>query len=186
MSNNIFERYMFEAPEDEAPPDEAPADEPVETPADDDTPPPDMDDGGGDDAGGYDDDAPPDMMGDDEAFGDEEPEDPNQDLKVDEKISSIMNVHLYQTFLTLVTDINEQIVTIKNNTDMFYSLSNESLEIIAPLKKLNENIRLYLKNNFVGERYEKNLLFFNKCMNLYKLLGDKFNAQISKGIKHHD
>ncbi len=197
----LFQKFMFEAPGDDdsatVPPDEAqmdtnpdpPADmsTDVETvgPADVSDEPPSVDDiGGVDDAppdmgdGGFEDDFSDDDLVEDDSGG-------TETQKLDDKLSAIMNVTLYQTFLSLIGDINEQLSTIKNNTDMFYTLSNESLDVVPSLKKLDENIRLYLKNTFIHERYEKNLLFFNKCMNLYKLLGDKFNADISKGIKEY-
>lgn len=197
---NLFQRFMFEAPGDDgpeaAPPDETqsdttepPVDAPVDAsndgPPDVSSEPPSVDDIG-------DDGTPPDM-GDggfeddfsDETFEDDSGGDESQPSKLDDKLSAIMNVTLYQTFLSLIGDINEQLSTIKNNTDMFYTLSGESLDIVPDLKKLDENIRLYLKNTFIHERYEKNLLFFNKCMNLYKLLGDKFNTNISNGIKEY-
>lgn len=197
----LFQKFMFEAPGDDdsaaVPPDEAqmdtnpdpPADmsTDVETvgPADVSDEPPSVDDiGGVDDAppdmgdGGFEDDFSDDDLVEDDSGG-------TETQKLDDKLSAIMNVTLYQTFLSLIGDINEQLSTIKNNTDMFYTLSNESLDVVPSLKKLDENVRLYLKNTFIHERYEKNLLFFNKCMNLYKLLGDKFNADISKGIKEY-
>lgn len=196
---NLFQRFMFEAPGDDTsdnvPPDEAQMDttgppdipdnaDPTEGPPDVSDEPPNTDD----DLGG--DDAPPDMgdggfEDDDFSEFEDDPGGGNQSLDLDDKVSAIMNVTLYQTFLSLVGDINERLTTIKHNTDMFYTLSDKSLDIIPDLKKLDENIRLYLKNTFIHERYEKNLLFFNKCMNLFKLLGDKFNAEVSKGIKEY-
>lgn len=196
---NLFQKFMFEAPEDDdpadVPPDEAQMDTNTDPPADMSTDndgavdvsdePPSADDlGGVDDAppdmgdGGFEDDFSDDMLEDDSGGTETQ-------QKLDDKLSAIMNVTLYQTFLSLIGNINEQITTIKNNTDMFYTLSNESLDVVPDLKKLDENVRLYLKNTFIHERYEKNLLFFNKCMNLYNLLGDKFNASISKGIKEY-
>lgn len=196
---NLFQKFMFEAPGDDestaVPPDESQMNTNVDPPdnmstdtgrstdvsdeplsednvAGDDDAPPDMGDGG------FEDDFSNDMVEDDSGGTEIQ-------QKIDDKLSNIMNVRLYQSFLSFIGDINEQITTIKNNMDMFYTLSNESLDVIPDLKKLDENVRLYLKNTFVYERYEKNLLFFNKCMNLYKLLGDKFNTDVSKGIKEY-
>ena len=47
--------------------------------------------------------------------------------------------------------------------------------LVEFVKRLDENIRLYLKNSFINENYSKNLLFFNKCLNLLKLLNDISN-----------
>ena len=66
---------------------------------------------------------------------------------------------------------------------MIYTLSDQTSSIIAPLKKLDENVRLYMSNIFLEENYSRNLLFFNKCLNLLKLLNDSFDASIQKGIK---
>ena len=66
---------------------------------------------------------------------------------------------------------------------MIYALSPEAPDIIGSLKKLDENIRLYLDNIFVNENYSRNLLFFDKCLNLLKLLNDAFDGSIQKGIK---
>jgi hypothetical protein len=184
---NLFQKFMFEAPGDDestaVPPDESQMDANIDPPSDmSDTGPADVSDEppSEDNVGG--DDAPPDMG--DGGFEDDSGGTEIQQ-KLDDKLSTIMNTRLYQTFLSFIGDINEQITTIKNNIDMFYTLSNESIDVIPNLKKLDENVRLYLKNTFVYERYEKNLLFFNKCINLYKLLGDKFNVDVSKGIKEH-
>ena len=190
METSELLRAMFEAPEDEAPdanmdtadatPDEAPpaTDEPV------DDSPPDM---GGDDTGG-DEDAPPDMT--DEDFGDDSEgggfdtgDDQQADMKLDDKVSAVLNLNLYQRFLTMITDIGSKLSSLKMNADILYVISDQTPETVKSLKLLDENIRLYLTNSFTNERYENNLLFFNKCLNLYKLLNDKFNDNISKGIK---
>ena len=201
---SLFDRVMFEAPGDETPPDipsegtSPPDAEPPEVidtnnegPPDmqeeEGASPPDFDDGGGGE--------PPDMGGDlgdeqqgDEGFGDEQPaegdeQDPNQNLNFNEKISAIMNMNLYQRFLSLLNNIGGQLSMINNNSDMLYTLSNDSLDIIESLKKLDENVRLYLTNYFLNENYSKNLLFFNKCLNLLKLLNSIFEKNINKGIK---
>lgn len=196
---SLFERIMFEAPGDDPPPDlqnagtstDAAPDLPPDldsgtTPANSggDSGPPDL---GGDESG----DQPPDIEGGD--FGDEEGgfddpsledgSDPNQDLELDEKISAIMNMNLYQRYLALINTIGSQIAMIKNNSDMLYTLSSESLDIVGALKKLDENIRLYTTNYFLNENYSRNLLFFNKCLNLLKLLNDIFDKNVQKGIK---
>jgi len=198
-NNNIFERFLFEAPGDEVPPDmvdQTPPDVPAG--AENDAAPPDMDmppddfgtDGG--DAGGADDGPPdmPDEMGEDDFSGDmpeegaeENPDDKLKNLGLDEKISAIMNMNLYQRYLSLLNTIGGQLTMIKNNSDILHTLSADSLDIVESLKKLDENIRLYLKNSFLNENYSKNLLFFNKCLNLLKLLNDVFDSNVKKGIK---
>lgn len=205
MANDIiklFEKFLYEAPEED-PPDvpadvqdnSGPPDVPDDISEDNDVPDIDM----GDD--NYDNDEPPnidsdDNQYDDSEFGDEnnfednegenQESDNNSDnsnMELDEKISAIMNMNLYQRFLSLLNNIGSQLNLIKNNGDMLYTISSNSLEIVENLKKLDENIRLYLKNNFLNENYSKNLLFFNKCLNLLKLLNDEFDKSINKGIK---
>jgi hypothetical protein len=192
---NIFERFLFEAPGDEVPPDMVDNAPEVPEGAENDPAPPDLPDAPDMDSGGegISDDAPPDMpeeFADDEFTGDdqpmEEPEDPNnklQNIGLDGKISAIMNQNLYQRYLALLNNIGGQLTMIKNNSDILYTLSSDSLSIIDSLKKLDENIRLYLKNYFINENYSKNLLFFNKCLNLLKLLNDVFDSDIKKGTK---
>lgn len=201
---SLFEQFLYEAPGDDPSPDSAPdttpaedtggapPDMPDEAPAEDDSPPDMGDDFGGDDMN----DAPPEMGGEDDGgfeddmgFGDdtdsnESQEDNNENnLELDEKISSILNMNLYQRYLTLLNTIGSQLTMIKNNSDILFTLSKDSLSIVEKLKKLDENIRLYLKNSFLHENYSKNLLFFNKCLNLLKLLNDIFDKDIRKGIK---
>lgn len=185
---DLFQQSLFlEAPGDEG---EASTDaQPADPPADD--APPDIPDDAGTES---DNDAPPDMPDEDpsdDGLGDtgfddgqqQEEEDPNKTMKLDAKISTVMNVNLYQRYLTLLNTINTQLSMIKNNGDMIYTLSDQTSSIIASLKKLDENIRLYLSNIFLEENYSRNLLFFNKCLNLLKLLNDSFDASIQKGIK---
>jgi hypothetical protein len=195
--SSLFYKVMFEAPGD--PPDmpsdgTGPPDIPSDTSGSDNTPP-DLSDGQGSET-------PPDIQDDDTAGGSNDPpdldmdfgdggdqqdqgfdDDPSaeggeenqiQNLNFDEKISAIMNMNLYQRYLSLLNNIGGQLSMIKNNSDMLYTLSNNSLDIIESLKKLDENIRLYLSNYFLNENYSKNLLFFNKCLNLLKLLNDVF------------
>lgn len=193
---NIFERFLFEAPEDDGiPPDVADSSGPPDIPegAENDEPPdlPPEDISGGDDMAM--DDGPPDMPDEfgeddfsDDVSGDDSSDDPDQKLKnlgLDDKVSAIMNMNLYQRYLALLNTIGGQLTMIKNNSDILYTLSSDSLEIISSLKKLDENIRLYLKNSFLNENYSKNLLFFNKCLNLLKLLNDVFDSDIKKGVK---
>ena len=175
---NIFEKFLFEAPEDEVPPDMVDS-TPPEVPdgAENEAPPPDMPDIEDSMASG---DEPPDMpdeFGTDDFANDDAdltgmdtPEDPLQDLGLDDKVSAIMNMNLYQRYLALLNTIGGQLTMIKNNSDILYTLSSDSLDILDSLKKLDENIRLYLKNYFLNENYSKNLLFFNKCLNLLKFL----------------
>ena len=199
---SIFEQFLYEAPGDDPPPDTAPAEEdtggappdiPDEAPSEDNDPPDMGDDFGGDDTN---DDSPPEMgdegddgFGDDMGFGDDSEDNTDQEgndgsnLELDEKISSILNMNLYQRYLTLLNTIGSQLTMIKNNSDILFTLSKDSLSIVEKLKKLDENIRLYLKNSFLHENYSKNLLFFNKCLNLLKLLNDVFDKDVRKGIK---
>ena len=156
-----------------------------------DTPgPPDLPDtDGGDDPG---DDAPPDIggdegFGDDAGFGDDDSNggdnDQAKDPGLDEKVSAVLNRELYQRFLSLLDTIAGQLSMLKTNGDVLFTLSPESLDIVGSLKRLDENIRLYLKNTFLNENYSGNLLFFNKCLNLLKLLNDVFDRNVRKGIK---
>lgn len=185
---DLFQQSLFlEAPGDEG---EASTDaQPTDPPAND--APPDIPDDVGTES---DNDAPPDMTDEDpsdDGLGDtgfddgqqQEEEDPNKTMKLDAKVSTVMNVNLYQRYLTLLNTINTQLSMIKNNGDMIYTLSDQTSSIIASLKKLDENVRLYMSNIFLEENYSRNLLFFNKCLNLLKLLNDSFDASIQKGIK---
>jgi len=181
----LFQQIILEAPGDEDPPPDMGAVEEASPDIPDN--PPDMDMG----ADSEGDDAPPDInMGEEDDFGDsgggfegEEGQEDQPDLNVDEKISAVMNMNLYQRYLSLLNNIGNQLSMIKNNSDMLYTLSSESLDIISSLKKLDENIRLYLSNYYMNENYSKNLLFFNKCINLLKLLNEIFDKNIRKGIK---
>lgn len=196
---SFFERFLFEAPGDD-PPDAPAADTaadatgPPDMPAGDAGEPPDLGgDVGGDppaDEGSGDPDAPPDLGGDDSfdgAGGDngsgdgtEDGEDPNAGL--DDKVSDIMNVQLYQKFLSLLNNIGSELTMCKINNDILYTLSPDTMNLVPALKKLDENIRLYLQNAFIHENYSKNLLFFNKCLNLLKLLNDVFDKDVKKGV----
>lgn len=183
---DFFEHFLFEAPGDD--PDTGSDDGPPDVPdnAGDAPGPPDIPDIGGDDSG---DDSPPDLgdggFGDDTELGDDsgEGDNPNKDLGLDEKISATLNRDLYQRFLSLLNKITGQLSMLKSNGDVLFTLSPESLDIVGSLKRLDENIRLYLKNTFLNENYSGNLLFFNKCLNLLKLLNDVFDSNIRKGIK---
>lgn len=203
---DIFSKYLTEAPGDEppAPPDtdtggdDSPPELPVEDAPGDDMPP-DLggDENFGDDMG----DMPPEMGGGDmggevmpgeeelAGYGDEntgeegEEENPYANMGLDEKISNILNLNLYQRFLSLLNTLTSEITSLKDNNDMIQSLNEEALNIVEKLRKLEENVNLYLKNYFMNENYSKNLLFFNKCLNLLKLLNDSFSEMINKGIK---
>lgn len=193
---DLFKQFLFEAPGDDPPPDlgEEPQSQDLNNGAppelNDDSGDGDMDSppelGGDDMMMGGDDGAPPEL-GDDTGFGDDEgsgaEQDPNQNMEVDEKISAIMNANLYQRFLSLLGDVTNQISAIKDNSDIIYSLAPDSSKTVSSLKKLEENINLYLNNYFATENYSKNLLFFNKCLNLLKLLNDAFDKNIQKGIR---
>lgn len=177
----FFSQYLTEAPEDEeTTPEEQPDDGPPDLDNIGTDDPPDLGDIGEEPL----DDEPPDI-GDDFQDGEQAPSDENQ-INVDDlggKVSAILNHQLYQRFLNLLTSIGGQLTSLKNNIDVLYVLTTEVDEIEMSLKKLDENIRIYLKSNFLQENYSKNLLFYNKCINLLSLLNDSFNAKVSKGIK---
>jgi hypothetical protein len=200
---SLFERVLFEADGD--PPDmpsaNQPSSDPPDLPAPDnstgsvaDSGPPELDDMGPDaampDDGMMGTDGPPDLGEEDEFGGPPElgqddvgSEDQVANLGLDDKVSAVMNMNLYQRFLALLNNIGNQLAMIKDNSDILHTLSSESLDIIGQLKKLDENIRLYLTNYFINENYSKNLLFFNKALNLLKLLNDVFDKNIRKGIR---
>lgn len=181
--NDLFKSWIFE--EDNSDPPE------IEDPGEDseigDSGPPDI----------VDDNPPPDMsmddMGDDEfgdsEFGDEEqseenPEDNLNNLELDEKISAIMNNKLYQRYLSMINSIGSHISQITDNNDIMFSLLGDGYdELLDKFKKLDENIKLWMKNNFINENYSKNLLFFNMCLNLLNLLNDSLEDKIKKAIK---
>ena len=48
------------------------------------------------------------------------------------------------------------------------------------MTKLSENVEEYMSNYFMNENYSKNLLFFNKCINLYNLLQQNFDKEIKR------
>lgn len=141
-----------------------------------------MDDGGdgsppdfGDDEGGF--------GGDDGATDEEGGEDQKEPMDLDDKVSAIMNANLYTRFLTMLTNIEAQMSQMKSNADIVYTLSPDASEMYNKYKQLDDNIRLYLNNSFIDENYSKNLLFFNKCLNLLKLLNDSFSLYVNKGIR---
>lgn len=175
MTNNLFEQLIFsEAPEDEpvpsdtGPPD-IPDDQPPELDVGGEDQPPELADDAGDDFG---------MDGVDDQVGEDgEGEAP---VEISEKISTAMNYRLYQRFLTLSNTVSGQLTTIKSNSDLVHSTSPKAMAVIEPLGKLGENIRLYLINNFLDSNYSQNLLFYNKCLNLLKLLNDIFSSELGK------
>ena len=193
QETSMFDRIFLEA--DDAPPD-MPAD--ASPPPDSGgTDPPEMDDGSDEDPM----DTPPDVGGDEtgeppdlseDGFGEEDQgmedqpqeEDPNTNIEFDEKISRIMNMNLYQRYLALLNNINGQLTMLKDNSDTLYAVSEDSIDIISALNKLDENVRLYLKNYFIQENFSKNRLFFDKCLNLLNLLNEIFQKKIEKGLKH--
>ena len=183
---NLFEKYMFEADDD--PPADLQPEAPSSSPPD--SEPPDLGSSTPENqTGGAEtpDEAPPDDLGGDEGFppdqGEGGEEGKEEELGLDDKISAIMNNSLYQQCLSLLNEIGSQVSSIKNNSDIFQVLSSEVIEIITHLKKLDENIRIYLDRSFISENYSKNLLFYNKCLNLFKLLNDSFEKQVQKGIR---
>lgn len=184
---SLFQQLFLEAPEDDAPPDveaapDATAEEapPAEETAD--AGPPDMEAGT--------DDLPPDMEGGEDAgmFGDDSGEapsgegEPKESFTVSEKISNIMNRGLFQKFISLLNTIDLQVSTIKNSSDVLFSLTEDSVAIMKGLEKLNENIRLYLSNQFEEENYSNNLFFFNKCTNLLMLLNENLDKAVSSSV----
>lgn len=171
--------------------------------------PPDIDAGGGDNTGG---DMPPDLsmddvgsddggfddqsFGDDGGFGDEGGEDQNSEdtpdeenpdnLNLSEKISAIMNNQLYQRYLSMLNSIGISISQLTDNGDVLFSLMKDGYtDLLNRFKKLNENVRLWMKNNFVNMDYSKNLLFFNMCINLLNLLNKRFQEKMKKGVKEY-
>ena len=182
MAQSLFEKFMFEAP-GEDPTNEVPDDTTDNTPDD----PEPVDDSNESDPPvdeGYD--APPDIGDMDGSYDDLDDEsniDNDNNLGIDEKISAILNMNLYQSYLNLLTEITTQLNSIRDNSDILYTLFDEMDETLNSLNKLDENIRLYIKNSFLNNRYERNQFFYNKCLNLYKLLNDKFNDSVHKGIK---
>lgn len=196
---DFFKQFLFEAPGDDPPPDIGNTGPPEMPDIGDDyggmaPDMPDTDGGSGIDTG------PPDMPDDDFMAGDMgddmddgsmdgdggEEQDPNETLELDEKISAIMNQTLYQRFLQLVGNVSSQISQMKTNSDMMYAITPKSVDFVENLTKLSDNIRLYLKYYFMNENYSKNLLFFNKCINLLSLLNQSFDGDVKKGIKSMD
>lgn len=181
---------------DNSPPPDVPEDNGGGTAPDD---MPDMGDDGGSppDFGGDDtlmddggDGSPPDFGDDEGGFGDEDGatdeeggEDQKEPMDLDDKVSAIMNANLYTRFLTMLTNIEAQMSQMKSNADIVYTLSPDASEMYNKYKQLDDNIRLYLNNSFIDENYSKNLLFFNKCLNLLKLLNDSFSSYVNKGIR---
>jgi hypothetical protein len=185
MENNddVFTRWMFEADGD--PPDMGTEDN-TEAPADDG--PPDMPDNAEDsipDDSGMDDGGFDDMNNDD--YGDDDQQsssDSQQEMHLSDKVNAIMNNQLYQRFLSLLNNIGSQLGSINANSDVLNTIMGEEYsELVHSLKKLDENVHLYLNNNFTHQDYSKNLLFFNMCLNLLKLLNDSFEDKVKKGIK---
>ena len=181
---------------DNSPPPDVPEDNGGGTAPDD---MPDMGDDGGSppDFGGDDgsmddgeDGSPPDFGDDEGGFGDEDGatdeeggEDQKEPMDLDDKVSAIMNANLYTRFLTMLTNIEAQMSQMKSNADIVYTLSPDASDMYNKYKQLDDNIRLYLNNSFIDENYSKNLLFFNKCLNLLKLLNDSFSSYVNKGIR---
>ena len=197
---SFFDKYFLEEGEDAPPANDgggAPAEAPA--PPQDDSPPDmptDLDgdmggsaDMGGDAGGGGDDDMPPGMddfggdSSDDTSSGGDSQQGDKKEPTFAEKISNILNSKLYQRFVSLLNRIENQLLSIKNNFDIFNIICAESTDHIDILKKLSENIRMYINDYFINENYSKNLLFFNKCLNLYKLTNDELIKVVKHGIK---
>lgn len=189
MAYNTFEKWLFEADGD--PPDidgGASDNQNTDTSSNDisEDAPPDIgsfDDSGGDSGGdeSFDTSGLEDIEDDPQAH---EMDGGVQNMQLSEKISAILNNILYQRFLSMLNTVGGQLTSIKNNNDVMISLIKDDYdEFISKLKKLEENIRLYLKNNFIHNDYSKNLLFFNMCLNLQKLLNDQLDEKVHKAIK---
>ncbi len=188
---NLFQKLVLEAEGDEAPDldmgsaDTEP-DDSMEMESNDDVPsdtgvddgPPDVDNSFGDDDGMSDDSV------DDGDPGEEDQQDNNQEeeLALDEKVSAILNKNLYQEYLRLLNNVSTQLTSIKKNHEILNAISEQSISVVSQITKLEENIRLYLKNYFMTETYTKNLLFYNKSLNLLKMLNDVFDSYITKNI----
>lgn len=193
---NIFEQYLYlnEAPGDE----ESPPDIGEEAPPED---MPDIDDGMMDNGGdmpdmpdmpdmNMDGDMDMDMGGGDMGdggFSDEQQGDngdlPDENLAVNDKVSLLMNVNLYNHYLSLRDKLRSELSATNNNKDILFSLSDDIVDIIKALDKLEDNLSTYMRNLFNNESYSKNLLFFNKCVNLYNLIIDNFNDVVKEGIR---
>lgn len=171
---NLFEQVLLEAEGDEVPDvPELPTDDSPPDLSDDvsditDDEPPDIDDGGFEDIN-------LDDTGENEASNES-----IEDLDINEKISAVMNSNLYQKFLSLITVLSDHLSIIKDHRDEIYSSFPKTLGMEESLKRLKENINLYLANNFINNNYSSNLLFFNKCSNLLNLLDMSF----AKGLKN--
>lgn len=168
---SLFERVFFEAPEDD-PPDMTP-------PAMDDAPP-DM--GGADDPPPDIDPGDMDMDAGDGGFGyEDDAEDGDvENLNFDDKISIIMNQRLYERFIKLHMTLKNQLKIFNKNMDLIDAISDKNDSILTSLTKLNENVEEYMSEYFMNENYSKNLLFFNKCINLYNLLQKTFDKEIKR------
>lgn len=201
--NDEFSRWMFEA-------DDAPPDINLGSDQGDDSPPPDIGDDLSNEQGS--DDMPPDLNMDDTggdfddtSFGDEgmddagfgedesgegddsnNQEDNPDNMNLPEKVSAIMNNQLYQRYLSMLNSVGTQISQMTDNGDVLFSLMKDGYsELLNKFKKLDENIKLWMKNNFINSDYSKNLLFFNMCLNLQSLLNESFNKKIKKGVKEY-
>lgn len=178
MSLLFFEQVLLEEGEEDAPADDVAAEG---------SDPPDMgedvesdfggdsgDFGGGDDFGSD--------FGDDSGGDSSGEEGDDKEPSFGEKISNVLNSKLYQRYLSLLNRVENEILSIKNNLDVFNIICQKSAESVEVLKKLSENIRIYLNEFFLKENYSKNLLFFNKCINLYKLTNDRI-VKLMKNVK---
>ena len=184
MDQNDIYKYLFEAPGDE---EEQTTEEPAEDTAGD---PPAIEDENPaatptDTDEGIDISDPPDLTEDDmpgdDSFTDVDTPDLNN-LSIDEKISSILNVNLYKNYMQLLSDIGTQLNTIKNNIDIFQALNKDTNNTVKAIRDLDSNLRDYMVNTFKDERYENNLLFYNKCKALYQMLNEKFEKDIHKAV----
>lgn len=184
-NENLFKKWMFEADGD--PPDMDSPEIPDGAEADEGPPdiPDDISDSPSDDS--FSTDGLEDMDTGYDDTGNENEKDSNENLNLSDKVSAILNNQLYQRFLALLNNVGSQLSAINKNGDVLNTLLGDYYtELVQSLKKLEENIRLYLDNTFINEDYNKNLLFFNMCLNLLKLLNDSFKDETKKGIKKID
>lgn len=188
---NVFLKVMFEAPEDEGgddmPPDisgdDFAADDSAGEPnADTSDDPPDItgDDFSPDDSFS---DADGTTDGGDESSGEEKETEDSAPKGLDDKVSAILNSGLYKKNLALLSELTLKRNTIKDNIDVIRTLDPDAMEITEQLQRLEDNIREYNDHTFLNENYSKNRLFYDKCLNLYNLLCQRFKDQMAKAIK---
>lgn len=98
----------------------------------------------------------------------------------DKKVSDILNRELYQHYMSLKKTINQELTMLENNIDYINSEVMKETDIVEILKKLEENMDLYLANYFVNSNYSKNVFFYNKCLNMVNLVNLEFKRVLEK------